>query len=82
MMIVLLSLIMPTSVFAHDEPKTKLVFGKKCTVTNNTVVTQYVWKVEKKDQFIIEQIYCEKFNSRITSILTIDSSIMIGKDNG
>ena len=43
-MIVLLSLIMTTSAFAHEEPKTKLVFGKKCTVTNNTVVTSYVWK--------------------------------------
>ena len=48
MMIVLLSLIMTTSAFAHEDPKTKLVFGKKCTLNNETVVSSYVWVVEKK----------------------------------
>ena len=51
MMIVLLSLIMTTSAFAHEDPKTKLVFGKKCTVNNNTVISSYVWVVEKKSDW-------------------------------
>ena len=51
MMIVLLSLIMTTSVFAHEDPKTKLVFGKKCTLNNETVVSSYVWVVEKKSDW-------------------------------
>jgi len=50
-MIVLLSLIMTTSVFAHEDPKTKLVFGKKCTLNNETVVSSYVWVVEKKSDW-------------------------------
>ena len=49
--IVLLSLIMTTSVFAHEDPKTKFVFGKKCTVNDNTVVSSYVWGVEKKSDW-------------------------------
>ena len=49
--IVLLSLIMTTSVFAHEDPKTKFVFGKKCTVNDNTVVSSYVWVVEKKSDW-------------------------------
>ena len=49
--IVLLSLIMTTSVFAHEDPKTKLVFGKKCTLNNETVVSSYVWVVEKKSDW-------------------------------
>ena len=51
MMIVLLSLIMTTSAFAHEDPKTKLVFGKKCTLNNETVVSSYVWVVEKKSDW-------------------------------
>ena len=51
MMIVLLSLIMTTSAFAHEESKTKFVFGKKCTVNDNTVVSSYVWVVEKKSDW-------------------------------
>ena len=51
MIIVLLSLIMTTSAFAHEDPKTKLVFGKKCTVNNETVVSSYVWVVEKKSDW-------------------------------
>ena len=51
MMIVLLSLIMTTSVFAHEDPKTKLVFGKKCTLNNETIVSSYVWVVEKKSDW-------------------------------
>ena len=50
-MILLLSLIMTTSAFAHEDPKTKLVFGKKCTVNNETVVSSYVWVVEKKSNW-------------------------------
>ena len=49
--IVLLSLIMTTSAFAHEDPKTKLVFGKKCTLNNETVVSSYVWVVEKKSDW-------------------------------
>ena len=49
--IVLLSLIMTTSTFAHEEPNTKLVFGKKCTLNNNVIVASYVWKVEKKSDW-------------------------------
>ena len=49
--VVLLSLIITTSAFAHEEPKTKLVFGKKCTVNNNTIVTSYVWKVQKNSNW-------------------------------
>ena len=37
-----------TNVYAHEESKTKLVFGKKCTVNENTIVSSYVWVVEKK----------------------------------
>ena len=51
MIIVLLSLIMTTSAFAHEDPKTKLVFGKKCTLNNETVVSSYVWVVEKKSDW-------------------------------
>ena len=51
MMIVLLSLIMTTSAFAHEDPKTKLVFGKKCTLNNETIVSSYVWVVEKKSDW-------------------------------
>ena len=51
MMILLLSLIMTTSAFAHEDPKTKLVFGKKCTLNNETVVSSYVWVVEKKSDW-------------------------------
>ena len=50
-MIVLLSLIMTTSAFAHEDPKTKLVFGKKCTLNNETIVSSYVWVVEKKSDW-------------------------------
>ena len=51
MMIVLLSLIMTTSAFAHEDPKTKLVFGKKCTLNNEIAVSSYVWVVEKKSDW-------------------------------
>ena len=37
-----------TTAYAHEESKTKLVFGKKCTVNENTIVASYVWVVEKK----------------------------------
>ena len=62
--VMLLSLIVTTSAFAHEEPKTKLVFGKKCTVNNNTVVTSYVWKVEKNSnwQKDINKKNCERKN--------------------
>ncbi len=62
--VVLLSLIMTTSAFAHEEPKTKLVFGKKCTVNNNTIVTSYVWKVEKNSNWKkdINKENCERKN--------------------
>jgi hypothetical protein len=65
MMIVLLSLIMTTSAFAHEDPKTKLVFGKKCTVNNNTVISSYVWVVEKKSdwQKEINKKNCEELNN-------------------
>ncbi len=59
-MIVLLSLIITTSAFAHEEPKTKLVFGKKCTVNNNTIVTSYVWKVENSNWKRYKQRNCER----------------------
>jgi hypothetical protein len=62
--VVLLSLIITTSAFAHEEPKTKLVFGKKCTVNNNTIVTSYVWKVQKNSnwQKDINKENCERKN--------------------
>ena len=62
--VMLLSLIVTTSAFAHEEPKTKLVFGKKCTVNNNTIVTSYVWKVEKNSnwQKDINKKNCERKN--------------------
>ena len=62
--VVLLSLIITTSAFAHEEPKTKLVFGKKCTVNNNTIVTSYVWKVQKNSnwQKDINKKNCERKN--------------------
>ena len=65
MIIVLLSLIMTTSAFAHEDPKTKLVFGKKCTVNNNTVISSYVWVVEKKSdwQKEINKKNCEELNN-------------------
>ena len=63
--IVLLSLIMTTSAFAHEDPKTKLVFGKKCTLNNETVVSSYVWVVEKKSdwQKEINKKNCEELNN-------------------
>ena len=62
--VVLLSLIITTSAFAHEEPKTKLVFGKKCTVNNNTIVTSYVWKVQKNSNWKkdINKENCERKN--------------------
>jgi hypothetical protein len=42
---------MTTSAFANEDPKTKFVFGKKCTVNDNTVVSSYVWVVEKKSNW-------------------------------
>lgn len=62
--VVLLSLIITTSAFVHEEPKTKLVFGKKCTVNNNTIVTSYVWKVQKNSnwQKDINKENCERKN--------------------
>jgi hypothetical protein len=62
--VVLLSLIITTSAFAHEKPKTKLVFGKKCTVNNNTIVTSYVWKVQKNSnwQKDINKENCERKN--------------------
>jgi len=63
--IVLLSLIMTTSAFAHEDPKTKFVFGKKCTVNNNTVISYYVWVVEKKSdwQKEINKKNCEELKN-------------------
>ena len=63
--IVLLSFIMTTSAFAHEDPKTKFVFGKKCTVNDNTVVSSYVWVVEKKSdwQKEINKKNCEELNN-------------------
>ena len=65
MMIVLLSLIMTTSAFAHEDPKIKFVFGKKCTVNDNTVVSSYVWVVEKKSdwQKEINKKNCKELNN-------------------
>ncbi len=62
--VILLSLIITTSAFANEEPKTKLVFGKKCTVNNNTIVTSYVWKVQKNSnwQKDINKENCERKN--------------------
>ena len=57
MMIVLLSLIMTTSAFAHEDPKTKLVFGKKCTLNNEPVVSSYVWVVEKESDLKLFPTY-------------------------
>ena len=51
MMILLLYLIMTTSAFAHEDPKKKLVFGKKCTFSNNVIVSSYVWVVEKNSDW-------------------------------
>ena len=64
-MILLLSLIMTTSAFAHEDPKTKFVFGKKCTVSDNTIVSSYVWVVEKKSdwQKEINKKNCEELNN-------------------
>ena len=64
-MILLLSLIMTTSAFAHEDPKTKFVFGKKCTVNDNTVVSSYVWVVEKKSdwQKEINKKNCKELNN-------------------
>ena len=62
-MIVLLFLIMTTSAYAHDEAKSKLVFGKKCTVNKEgIIITSYVWKVEKNSdwQNIINKENCNK----------------------
>jgi len=64
-MIVLLSLLLTTSAFAHEEPKNKFVFGKKCTVNKEgIIITSYVWKVEKKSdwQKVINKKNCERKN--------------------
>lgn len=47
-MLILISLILTTTAYAHEESEKKLVFGKKCTVNENTIVSSYVWVVEKK----------------------------------
>ena len=63
LMIVLFSLIMTTSAYAHDEAKSKLVFGKKCTVNKEgIIITSYVWKVEKNSdwQNVINKENCNK----------------------
>ena len=56
---------MTTSAFAHEESKTKFVFGKKCTVNDNTVVSSYVWVVEKKSdwQKEINKKNCKELNN-------------------
>ena len=54
---------MTTSVYAHDEAKSKLVFGKKCTVNKEgIIITSYVWKVEKNSdwQNVINKENCNK----------------------
>ena len=42
-----------TTAYSHEESKTKLVFGKKCVVNknDNTIVSSYVWVVEKKSDW-------------------------------
>ena len=63
LMIVLLFLIMTTSAYAHDEAKSKLVVGKKCTVNKEgIIITSYVWKVEKNSdwQNVINKENCNK----------------------
>jgi hypothetical protein len=63
LMIVLLFLIITTSAYAHDEAKSKLVFGKKCTVNKEgIIITSYVWKVEKNSdwQNVINKENCNK----------------------
>ena len=63
LMIVLLFLIMTTSAYAHNEAKSKLVFGKKCTVNKEgIIITSYVWKVEKNSdwQNVINKENCNK----------------------
>ena len=42
---------MTTSAFAHEDTKNKLVFGKKCTLNNNVIVSSYVWVVEKNSDW-------------------------------
>ena len=54
---------MTTSAYAHDEAKSKLVFGKKCTVNEEgIIITSYVWKVEKNSdwQNVINKENCNK----------------------
>ena len=50
-MLILISLMLTTTAYAHEESKTKLIFGKKCTVNENTIVSSYVWVVEKKSDW-------------------------------
>jgi len=50
-MLILISLMLTTNVYAHEESKIKLIFGKKCTVNENTIVSSYVWVVEKKSDW-------------------------------
>jgi len=47
-MLILISLMLTTTAYAHEESKTKLFFGKKCTVNENTIVSYNEWVVEKK----------------------------------
>ena len=54
---------MTTNVYAHDEAKSKLVFGKKCTVSKEgIIITSYIWKVEKNSdwQNVINKENCNK----------------------
>ena len=52
-MLILISLMLTTTAYSHEESKTKLVFGKKCVVNknDNTIVSSYVWVVEKKSDW-------------------------------
>ena len=38
LMIILFSIIITTNAYAHDEAKSKLVFGKKCTVNEEGII--------------------------------------------
>ena len=61
-MIILFSIIMTTNVYAHNEAKSKIVFGKKCTVSEEgIIISSYIWFVDK-DKVWTNQLKKENCN--------------------
>ena len=46
--LILISIIIASNVYAHEKPRDKIVFGKKCTLNEEGIkVSSYIWVVQK-----------------------------------